>query len=590
MLYLLLDSDESLIEFYQAEPSSIIEYLLVHNQREILERIGKLIYIEYKRWMFVPAIRSGSIELVKWLLSHDLVMIPDPIGVAAKYNQLSMITPLMELGYRATEDSIAKAASAGNIDAIRELFMLRVPATERSLYKAAKHGHLETIEYLKQRGVANLEQVLNGVLKTDQVEVFRSIFNQLQGRYDNVSRMAATHRCINIIKFMYSADVSLPSDIINYAAKSGCLELVYYLISLGYTPNTSTMYYAIEGQNLDVLRTVLKIVSMGSIYEQLLNSLVRTIERRIPTAREISSKLGRLIVEEFKRTIATCSDGIDTVDCIVRHWLVGEIVERSGDGWRLYTEEMESDPLLLHQVIIAAIEHNKPRLVEHCLQVSNFSMGERFTFAKYAVIQGNVIILEQLMSDSPEILDSSLVFHAAKNGHVKMLNFLLKRGTGGTTEDMEAAAINGHLPIVKTLHKHGVKITREAAYNAATRGYLELVKYIHDSGIRFDPDIIYELVYHNGLSALVYINERQSILQKTDPLFIAAINHRLSILIYMFNCLLREQDSAGDTIQRILYNSIPGIDYLIERMIGSGNHVIAEYMINVIKPIISSTT
>ena len=588
MIHQLTSSDSAIVEFYRTSPFTIMEYMIENGHLSLIERLYKLVEFDYRRWMFYPAIKSGVIETIEWLRAHDLVMIRDPIGVAVRYGQLGLIEPLMKLGYRPTEESVAKAAAAGNIDAIKKLTILGVPTTESAIYKAAKYGHLDVIEYLNRRGVSSIEHMLNGAIKGDRVNVFEKIFHRLAGRYDNIARIAASARCNNIIKFLHSMNVRLPPDTIDFAAKGGSLELVAYLMDHGHIPSSSTIYQSIQGGNLDVI----KLVSTGNAVELSLRNLIQSVRQRLVRDNiDGSSEVGRLIVRELKRkllfrNVPPIHVNNDAIDYIVQRGLLNEITNRPLEEWSTVVSIQHVDYRLLYQLLIVAIERGNLPFIRQCLDETRINYSDYSSLIKYAVIHGQLETLRYLVDNFNQPLDSSLTFNASEGGYLRTLQFLHQHGLKSTTDDLEVAALRGHLPIVKLLHENGIELTRGSVFNATTRGHLEIVIYMRQFGIQITNDIMYELIYNNSLSVLVYINEQLSILQETDPLFIAILNKRLSILKYMFNDLITSQHISRESLARILHHSVPGIDYLIERVIGSCSITVAEYIMNVIRPLI----
>jgi hypothetical protein len=74
---------------------------------------------------------------------------------------------------------------------------------------------------------------------------------------------------------------------------------------------------------------------------------------------------------------------------------------------------------------------------------------------------------------------------AAKNGHLKVIEWLHKnKKEGCTTDAMDGAAMNGHLEMVEWFHNNRNEgCTTRAMYLAIINGHLEVAQFIFDNRI-----------------------------------------------------------------------------------------------------------
>ena len=72
--------------------------------------------------------------------------------------------------------------------------------------------------------------------------------------------------------------------------------------------------------------------------------------------------------------------------------------------------------------------------------------------------------------------------YAARNGHLKVVNWLHENGKNCTTDAMDWAASHGHLEVVKWLHENRSEgCTKYAMDLAAMNGHLEVVQWLHEN-------------------------------------------------------------------------------------------------------------
>ena len=113
-------------------------------------------------------------------------------------------------------------------------------------------------------------------------------------------------------------------------------------------------------------------------------------------------------------------------------------------------------------------------------------------FQKYAVersyldaIQmGHDDVVKYFVEEKKDYVDIQQLVPAARNGHFKIVEYLLKKGanpTLGGSEALHAASSNGYIEIVKLLVQNGARPTAgnsKALIGAANGGHLEIVKYL----------------------------------------------------------------------------------------------------------------
>ena len=91
-----------------------------------------------------------------------------------------------------------------------------------------------------------------------------------------------------------------------------------------------------------------------------------------------------------------------------------------------------------------------------------------------------------------KVFDSSLLYAAAQGGHTSVVRFLIKNNAcismlnGGHLTAIQIAAENGHLEVVKTLSEEGAVADKTVLFLAAADNRLEVVNFLLDIGVKDD--------------------------------------------------------------------------------------------------------
>ena len=96
---------------------------------------------------------------------------------------------------------------------------------------------------------------------------------------------------------------------------------------------------------------------------------------------------------------------------------------------------------------------------------------------------------------------------AAKNGHLEMVKYLLKKKKNFSNKAIDYAAENGHLEVVKLLHSKRKKGTVDAIDHSSKNGHLEVVKFLFGKGHDCTNKAIGWAAKNGHLDVVKYLNE-----------------------------------------------------------------------------------
>ena len=133
------------------------------------------------------------------------------------------------------------------------------------------------------------------------------------------------------------------------------------------------------------------------------------------------------------------------------------------------------------------IKYNNLELLQYLIE-NNFITNDGAL--KIAFENGHLKVVEYLVKNGADVnaKDDEALRFASRNGHLDVVNYLVEHGSNIHAADNYAlryAAENGYLDVVKYLVDHGANVNAEddeALRWASYNGYLDIVKYLVDNG------------------------------------------------------------------------------------------------------------
>lgn len=145
------------------------------------------------------------------------------------------------------------------------------------------------------------------------------------------------------------------------------------------------------------------------------------------------------------------------------------------------------------------------RVMEWCME-RGFCMNSGVMAA--AARTGSLDIVQWLIDNKCEF-GPIVTEEAAAQGSMKMVRFLRRKYpyTSGKSSAVSYAARNGHMDIVKYLVRKGYPVCEMAAGFAALGGNLEILKYFHERGYPTNPNVCYMAAMSGSLEILKWARD-----------------------------------------------------------------------------------
>lgn len=211
----------------------------------------------------------------------------------------------------------------------------------------------------------------------------------------------------------------------------------------------------------------------------------------------------------------------------------------------------------------------------------------------YSVYYGHSDIVRFLLEEKNYDIDEKLLIDSATNGHLEVVELLLKHGTFSGNMALRKSASLGYVEIVKRLIEFGAKDDR-ALLNSADNGHFEIVKLLVENGA--SVNLIHEYLGEypkqplsvscaNGyLEMVIYLVEHGAdvTLNYNDALIKSAQYGHLDIVKYLVNndAPINYEEVVDDTVCRdyetpleasVDNNYIEIVSYLIENGANNNN-------------------
>ena len=116
-------------------------------------------------------------------------------------------------------------------------------------------------------------------------------------------------------------------------------------------------------------------------------------------------------------------------------------------------------------------------LVKNGCKRDSFSSGE-------PAARGDIRMLKYLYKGRE--WDNRLLKYAARNGHLDVIKYAMKKKCGKCPHAPGMAALGGHLDILKYFDENGFEKNRDVSYLAAMYGHLDVIKWAHENQYPWD--------------------------------------------------------------------------------------------------------
>lgn len=139
---------------YIVQPRATITTLIENHQLTTLQQLVDKQCDGYQpeltRADMVTALRTGLVEIVRFLVLHGVGLYFRDINLAAESGSLELVNYLVQVGLRPTARAIEQAARYGHLELIKHLIELGVRPSVNTLIGGAASGRIDILEYLYQ--------------------------------------------------------------------------------------------------------------------------------------------------------------------------------------------------------------------------------------------------------------------------------------------------------------------------------------------------------------------------------------------------------------------------------------------------------
>lgn len=174
---------------------------------------------------------------------------------AAAAGYINIIDYLVVSGQKLSAKITMYAAAGGHLSCLKYLIDHGCPVNDYAAMAAIKNGHLECIKYLHRATDARDHKSVLRAAANGHVHIMQWLNEFMVDTYS--WNYAARYGQLEMLKWLKSVDYPntvYGANITGYAAASGCIDVLEYLIECNFQVGIFTMYQACIHGNLEVVK------------------------------------------------------------------------------------------------------------------------------------------------------------------------------------------------------------------------------------------------------------------------------------------------------------------------------------------------
>lgn len=328
--------------------------------------------------------------------------------------------------YNKHRHTILQSAKNGNLETIKWLYNKGISFKEESVYLAAENGHTKVVQFLLVRMNETPNPTIDYAARSGDLEMVKWLHN-----YCKIDSFTIE----NAIKYNHL-------DLVKWLCET-CENYKYYF--------TSTYKEAVKIGNMNTIKYIYEIVEFRYIEPNILELAVKS--GNLEVVKLLHSK--GYTFDEFTFLQAVESGNLDIFE-----WLC--------------MMDCKNDHRLNMQY---GLEGGNLDIVKYLFEREWMPPSPISSY--YATKSGNLKLVEWLFDENFEFDDIS---GALCNGSLEIIKLFLEKGYELSEDAMDVAAGSGNLELLQFLHKMGLDYDQDTMWQAAERGHMNIVWWLYDIG------------------------------------------------------------------------------------------------------------
>jgi len=227
----------------------------------------KTAYFDIGYWLDVEGISKGNLDYVKWYFTVFCKHRPEGLhncamNVAADHGQLEVLKWLHDQGYNSiSEYAMDSAANNGHLNVVQFLHENRTEGcTTAAIDTAAMNGHFDVIQFLTEnRNEGCTTDAIDYAVEIGRIDIVKYLLEHRHGGITQASIYSATmNNRLDILQLLHDYFVFDYKDvqIIQFAILNNNLNMVLWLLEIGFSLTEESLYYAASEGHLEIFRFI----------------------------------------------------------------------------------------------------------------------------------------------------------------------------------------------------------------------------------------------------------------------------------------------------------------------------------------------
>lgn len=312
---------------------------IVYGDLEGLKEVIEKTSLSCNERLFELSIVTGNLHIVKYLYESGCPMPDSCIYLAMKHRRENILDYFIEEGFQWDQASIEYACTLCSVEILRKMWSIKdLTFTDNMFYYIARTGDLECIRFLVEKGHHFADYHFAALCQSGNLGSLELVHREGSYNTDDLNYLFNEVEILEIFKYLHEEmGLSISEYALDDQIIMGNVDIVEYMISIGYKPDEGSAFQALDSGRLDIVK--------------LLHSMDVPFPSDEDVFAESEDDIGRYYHDHFydkERCARECKRCIDLkVETLWNTWYMDDLEYVAYNQW-LPREMLEDIDWILH--------------------------------------------------------------------------------------------------------------------------------------------------------------------------------------------------------------------------------------------------